>query len=239
MSHLLNGKNCFVSGATGGIGYQIALALADSDCNLFLTARNSEALASLKEEILSTNRKIDINYQAGDLKDHSDVERIIKEVSQSTGSIDVLVNCAGVFCVKSLSDCSFEDYDETFNVNVRSAFAFCHEFTNEMKLKKWGRIVNIGSSSAYNGNSNTSLYCASKHALLGFSRSLRKELAQYNIRSYFISPSGTKTEMGRHIEGQNYDTFLSPEDVATYVKFIISFDSEIVTDEVQLNRFLV
>ena len=83
------------------------------------------------------------------------------------------------------------------------------------------------------------LYCASKHALLGFSRALHDELKKYNIRTYCVSPSGVKTEMGKLIKNQNFDTFIDPREIAEYVVFICSFDGEMISDEIRLNRMVI
>jgi NAD(P)-dependent dehydrogenase (short-subunit alcohol dehydrogenase family) len=108
-----------------------------------------------------------------------------------------------------------------------------------MVKNRWGRIINIGSSSAYGGYKNTSLYCASKHALLGFSRALHDELKEHNIRVFCVSPSGTKTAMGKSIKGQNYDTFIDPKDVAEYIAYISSFDNAMISEEIRLNRMIL
>jgi len=132
-----------------------------------------------------------------------------------------------------------ELYLETLNVNFRSAFLFTREFSKGMVKQKWGRIVNIGSSSAYSGFGGTSMYCASKHALLGFSRAIHDELKQYNVRSYYVSPSSTQSKMGLETKGQDYTTFLEPTDIAKYVVFSISFNSNIMTEEIFLKRMVI
>ncbi|WP_020589351.1 SDR family NAD(P)-dependent oxidoreductase [Desulfobacter curvatus] len=237
MHTILINKTCLITGATGGIGSQIAHELAKNRCNLLLTGRNQKRLETLKKDILSSRgNEIIIHYQNGDLNILDDVDNIIKVTRNKFKSVDILINCAGHFPVKTLTESTLDDYNKTFNLHVRAPFLFTKEFSLDMMKNKWGRIVNIGSSSAYDGFPDTSLYCSSKHALLGFSRSIQKELKEYNIRTYSISPSGTKTEMGQQIPGQNYDNFLNPEEVARYVIFAISFNNELITDEFRLNR---
>ena len=92
-----------------------------------------------------------------------------------------------------------DDFDKCFDINIKSAFILCKEFSQEMVSKKWGRIVNIGSSGAYNGRKKTIIYRATKHALLGLSRSLHNELKEYNVRTYCVSPGPIKTSMGEEI----------------------------------------
>ena len=233
-------KNCFISGATGGIGKSIAMKMAENECNLFLTSTNHTKLKNLKEEIISIyGKKTKIYYKDGDLNKIQDINNIITMAREKIHTVDILVNCAGIFLVKFLSDSNLDDFDKTFNLNIRAPFIFCKEFSEDMIKNGWGRIINIGSSSAYTGSKETSLYCASKHALLGFSRALHEELRKYNIRTYCISPAGVKTEMGKLIKNQRFDTFIDPRELAEYVTFICSFDGEMVSEEIRLNRMMI
>lgn len=149
-----------------------------------------------------------------------------------------MINCAGVFPVKFLSSTNINDFNTCFNINIRAPFLLTKEFSADMKKKAWGRIVNIGSSSAYEGFEKTSLYCASKHALLGFSRSIFQELKNYNIRTFCISPSSVKTKMGKRVQNQNFETFINPKEIAQITNYLISFDKEMISEEIRLNRIV-
>lgn len=238
MNHeILKGRNCFITGATGGLGRYIALEMAQYKCNLFLTSTNSSKLKALKNEIeLLQKRGSRVHYHHGDLNKLEDIDGIISAVRKELTSIDILISCAGIFIVKSLTDSNMDDFDHAFNLNFRAPFLFCKEFSKDMKEQRWGRIVNIGSSSSYAGSKETSLYCASKHAVLGFSRALHEELKANNVRTYCVSPSGIKTEMGKQIPNQTYSTFLDPREIAEYVAFICCFNGEMISDEIRLNR---
>lgn len=233
-------KNCFITGATGGIGRCVAMRMAQEGCNLFLTATKINKLKSLKKEIESScGESIKVFYEAGDLNKLRDIDNIVAKARETLELINVLINCAGVFPVGRLSAMTLNEYESCFNLNIRSAFVFSKEFSVDMIKSKWGRIINIGSSSAYAGNKNTSLYCASKHALLGFSRSLHDELKGHNVRVFCVSPSGAKTEMGRKISWQDYNTLVDPEEVAEYIAFVSSFEGNMVSEEIRLNRMVV
>jgi len=234
---ILKGKSAFITGATGGIGYAIASALAQSGCNLFLTATNQNALEQLSSELSIHNASI--FYEAGNFSSKDDIYSVIDKAKKSLGSIDIIINSAGIFPNMGLFDIKDEDYDEVMDINFRAAFIFIREFSKQMVKNKWGRIVNIGSSSAYFGHGETSLYCASKHALLGFSRSIHEELKQYNVRTFCISPSSTQSKIGLATKNQDYSTFLDPDDVAKYVVFAISHNSNIVAEEIFLKRMIV
>ncbi len=234
---MLNGKNCLITGSTGGLGQEIAKALLKNNCNLFLTAPNAKRLSQLKDKLDSMNEnKCKINYFAGDVTKQNQIKKTINAVRKNFGHVDILINCAGVFHSKSISQSTIEDFDRVFTVNVRTPFLLCKEFSKDMISKKWGRIVNIGSSSSYSGFKNGTIYCASKHSILGLSRSLFNELKEYGVRAYCISPGSIKTKMGKLSKNQDYETFLDPSEVAKYVEFIISFNDDLITEEVRLNR---
>ena len=233
----LTGKCAFISGATGGIGKAIALALAKIGCDLFITAPSN---CELREVIaLLKKHNVKVSGLSGDLSKKDDIYKIIKSAKEVFGQIDILINSAGIFPNMALFEVDDDLYSETLNVNFRSAFLFTREFAKGMVGQRWGRIVNVGSSSAYAGFGGTSMYCASKHALLGFSRAIHDELKQYNVRTYCISPSSTQSKMGLATKGQDYTTFLDPNDIAKYVVFVISFDSNIMAEEIFLKRMIV
>ena len=236
MNQILRGKNCLITGATGGLGKEITKEFAKNDCNLFLTGRNNEKLNTIKNELGNSKNKIKIDFEDADLSDVDEIQKLIEKVKSTFTNIDILVNCAGVFPVKSLSDSTVEDFEKCFSVNVKAAFVLCKEFSQGMITKKWGRIVNIASSSAYAGFKNTSIYCSSKHALLGLSRSLHSELKEHNVRTLCVSPSSIKTSMGKSVIGQNYETFLNPNEIAELIVRLVSFDNEMISQEIQLSR---
>jgi len=236
MNQILRGKNCLITGATGGLGKEIAREFAKNGCNLFLTGRNNDKLNSLKNELENSVNEIKIDFEDADLSDDGEIQKLIENVKNTFVNIDILVNCAGIFPVKLLSDSTVEDFENCFSVNVKAAFVLCKEFSQGMISKKWGRIINIASSGAYNGRSKTVVYRASKHALLGLSRSLHSELKEYNVRTFCVSPGSIKTPMGKSVTGQNYETFLNPNELAELIVHLVSFDNEMISQEIQLSR---
>jgi short-subunit dehydrogenase len=234
---MLENKNVFITGASGGLGSQIALEFAKQGCNLYLTGRKDEKLSALISDLhteIQTEQKV--YFKTGDLENLQEVEDIISDAKDKLGGIDILVNCAGVFIVKPFEETKNEHFDSSFNLNVKVPFILCREFMEDMVKNQWGRIINIGSSSAYNGFKETSVYCASKHALLGLTRSLYDEYKDHNVRAFCFSPGSIKTEMGRKVKNQDFDTFINPEEIAKYIIFSISFDQAMISNEVQLKR---
>jgi 3-oxoacyl-[acyl-carrier protein] reductase len=235
----LYGKNCVLTGATGGIGKEIALQLAEKNCNLFLIGQNEKKLKLLKQKLEKINSRIRINYNPTDLTNMDDIKLTIKKIQTEFSPVLILINCAGKFIIKPISKSTLNDFDDLFTINVKIPFILTKEFSKDMKKERWGRIVNIGSSSSYTGFFGGTIYSATKHAILGFSRSLQKELKEKNIRVQCFSPSSVKTEMGRISVEQDFSTFLNPKEVAEYIIFSMLFDNEMTIDEIRLDRMIM
>ena len=213
----LKNKKCLVTGGTRGIGKEIVTQLLNEECDVLAVGK-----------------------QHGDLSTEEGVHELISYADSRLGTVDILINCAGVYYNKPIEQSFTADFDRIFNVNVKSPWILCREYIPEMIMKGWGRIVNFGSISSYHGHMNQSIYNASKHAVLGMSRSLFKELNDYNIRVFCVSPGGVQTEMGKECLGtQDFDTFLDPKEIAEYVIFNLKFDKQLISTEIQLNRIYI
>ncbi len=230
---ILDDKNVLITGASGGLGRCIAAEFSKYGCNLYLTGRNESNLIEITQEIDSSKN---VFYKTANLEEVAEIEALSKDALQKLGTIDILVNCAGVFVVKSFEDTKIEDFNRSFDLNVRAPFLLCQEFMEGMLAKSWGRIINIGSSSSYSGFKHTSVYCSSKHALLGLTRALHDEYRTNNIRSYCFSPGSIQTEMGKKVKNQDFDTFIDPEEIAKYIILSVCFDNEMISNEIQLKR---
>jgi short-subunit dehydrogenase len=234
----MKSRNAFITGATGSIGFEISKSLMERGCNVFLTGRDAVVL----DKNIQYLRKMGKGSVFGKSCDLSKIENIYSMISfakEKFRDYSILINAAGIYKQKEILKLEDSEIMQSFNVNVFAPFVLTREMTKQMIKKKWGRIVNIGSSSSYYGFKKGSLYCATKHALLGFSKAVHEDLKQHNVRSYFISPSSTKGKMGRQTVGQDYETFLDPVDIARFVVFSISFESNIMTEEIFLKRMEV
>ena len=240
--NILKNKNALITGATGGLGKEIAIELAKKGVNLFLTSKK-ENLQKLQLEIKNNNNEIIVEYQCVDLRCDDGVKALIKNIHEKFSSIDILINCAGENHRKPLSESTIEEYDSCMNLNVRAPFVLSKEFSKDMIKNKWGRIVNIASSSAHNGFKNAAIYCASKHALLGLSRTLFAELKNQNIRTFCVSPGSMKTRMAKEDKGllaeHDYNTFMDPNEVAEFITKIISYNNEMISQEINLSRLRI
>ncbi len=238
--NVLAGKHCLLTGATGGLGRHIARALMQAGCHLFLTSTSREKLEILRQELAAGNVHHSlILFKEADLCSEPAITAMLEDAAIRFDHIDILINCAGIFLHASLAEATVEDFDRIFQINVRAPFLLAKACVGGMQKNGWGRIVNIGSSSAYQGFKDTSLYCASKHALLGFSRAWYDELKHENIRVFSLSPGSIKTEMGQLIQHQDVDTFIAPEEAAAYLVFVIGFDREMISEEIRMNRLII
>ena len=239
MNTILKNKNCLVTGATGGIGKEISKELASNSCNLFLTSTNNTKLIKLKNQLKKINKNIRIEFLSADLTIQEDITELIGSINEKFSSIDIIINSAGIFMIKSIEKSTIDDFEKSINLNVKLPFILCKEFTKNMIKKKWGRVIMIGSSSSYSGFDKGSVYCASKHSILGLSRALNAELKKKNVRVLSISPASTQTNMGKISTEQDFNTFLNPKEVAQYITHVISFDNEMIVDESRLNRITI
>jgi len=228
----LSGKKCLVTGASRGLGFAIAKALVAANAKVFMTAKGAEALSIEAGALGMPN-------MPADLADIRDVEHLAAKAVEEFGSIDILVNSAGIFPVASAIETDLEEFDQCMAINVRAPFQLARNFIPAMVKNNWGRILNIGSSSAYAGFKNTSAYCASKHALLGMTRALHDEVKADNVRVQCISPGSIKTDMGRQVVGQDFETFLDANEIAQVALDILSMDGAMIMDEVRLNRMVI
>lgn len=117
-------KNCLIVGASGGIGMQIAEKMSEFNYDLFLVGRNKNKLSTIRKRILSKNKSIKIEFESADLTNDKSINQLIKKIRKKFGSIDILINTAGAFIIKSIEDSSVEAFDENFKINVRAPFIF-------------------------------------------------------------------------------------------------------------------
>ena len=235
-SKILSNKNCLVTGATGGLGIEICRILLEKECNIFLTSTNKLKLKNIEIELSKNIKDSKIFSHETDLRKTDQIKKLIETVKKEMETVEIIINCAGIFSSKSIDNTTLNEFEDIFNVNVKAPFLLAKNFIGEMKKRRWGRIVNIGSSSSYSGFKNSTAYCTSKHGVLGLSRSLFEEVKSDNIRVFSFSPGSIKTNMGKQVKNQNFDTFLDPKEIASFIIFTISFDSQLITSENQIRR---
>jgi len=229
-------KICLVTGASRGIGKSIVERLLVSGAIVCATARNIEGLNQLKSDLLQHKEKLHI-FPA-DLSSHSDVHGLCESVSKNIGNVDILVNNAGVLHLEPLTSSSEELLRVSFEVNVFAPFALARYFSRSMVEKNKGAIINVCSSSSYTGGGAPKhcIYASTKHALLGFSRALDEELRSHNIRVGTVSPAGVSTEMMTDRADLDHSTFMTADEVADAVMFMLNSDGQGIVYEMRLWR---
>ena len=219
MSGKLSGKTALITGASAGIGWASALALAGEGANIVLTARREERLTQLAGLIDKVGGKA-VSF-AGDAKEEATAQKSVDLAVKTFGSIDFLINNVGVGNYKNLVDTSAADYDEMVDANIRSTFLFTRYTTPVMIKQKAGTILMISSMAGVYGFGGEAVYCMTKFAQVGFAQALDKELRPHGIKVGAICPGGVKTEFGlgkgRTEESVAASGMLEPEDVAGVV----------------------
>ena len=182
-----------VTGASRGIGAEIAKALAEQGRHVVLMARNVEALDAVQGQIHASGGVATVI--PCDVSDHQAMADAIESVYADHKRLDILVNNAGITRDNLLVRMSDDEFDEVIAVNLRSVFISCRAALRPMMRGKWGRIINISSVSAVVGNPGQANYAASKAAVTGLTKSLAKEMAGKNITANVVAPGFIETDM--------------------------------------------
>lgn len=219
MSGKLSRKTALITGASAGIGWASALALAGEGANLVLTARRADRLTQLAGLVDKAGGKA--ATFVGDAKDEATAQASVDLAVKTFGSIDFLINNVGIGNYKNLVDTTAADYDEMVDANVRSTFLFTRYTVPHMIKQKSGTILMISSMAGVYGFGGEAVYCMTKFAQVGFAQALDKELRPHGIKVGAICPGGVKTEFGlgkgRTEESVAASGMLEPEDVAGVV----------------------
>lgn len=230
----------FITGGTTGIGREIGLTLAEAGFNICINCRKSPSeFEELKKEIEGFNVKC--YFAQGDVSSFEDSERMIEEIIKEFGRIDVLVNNAGITKDMLLMRMKKEDFESVINVNLIGTFNVTKNVVPHMMKQRYGRIINMASVVGISGNAGQANYAASKAGIIGFTKSLAKELGSRNILANAVAPGYIQTAMTEvlsdkiknEIKGQiPLGRLGEAKDVAKLVKFLASDESSYITGQV-------
>jgi 3-oxoacyl-[acyl-carrier protein] reductase len=240
---LLEGKNAIVTGMSkdgGGIGRAIALALAAEGANVAVCGHSSAAAAeAVAEEIKALGRSA-IGVQC-DVSSAQQVEQFVSQVLTSWGTLDIVVNNAGVARDALVMRMSEEDWDRVLDTNLKGAFLVTRSALKPMMKQRRGKIVNITSVIGLIANPGQANYSASKAGLIGFTRTTAKEVASRNIQINAVAPGFIETSMTEALKDEHRQGILqripagrlgSPADIANAVSFLCSPASDYITGQV-------
>ena len=231
-------KNFLITGASAGLGEKFTFLISDIAENIIIVGRDKIKLSKLKKKINKINPKVKVIFFIEDLSTSLGASNLIRKFNKQKKIkfIDVLVNSAANFTVKKIENISLVQINRDFQLNVISPFILSKYFGIKMKKKNNGIIFNIGSSSSYDCSENTSIYCSTKHALLGMSKAFNSELKAHGVKSIFIAPGSMKTHMGRKVKNQDFSTFIEPNEVAILMKNLLKNQNSIFIDEIKIKR---
>jgi len=223
-----------VTGATAGIGRATAFALGQAGYRVGVCARTPSKLRGLLDD-LATARIAAAGHPA-DVGVEADVHEMVAEVFRALGPVDVLVNNAGVALLKPFAELTLEDWDTTMATNLRSMYLVTREVLPGMRERKRGAVVNVSSLAGRNGFAGGSAYAASKHAVLGFSRSLMLEVRKDNIRVITICPGSVDTGLIREQGMLKPDLakILKAEDVAATIVSSLALPERAMVSELDV-----
>jgi NADP-dependent 3-hydroxy acid dehydrogenase YdfG len=237
---MLQNKVAIITGASSGIGYATALALAKAGAKIAIGARRVDKLKKLQLEI--ENRDSLVFFQKLDVTQKSDCNAFVSAVIKQWGSVDILVNNAGIMPLSFIKNLKVDEWDKMIDVNVKGVLYCTAAVIPYMIEKKSGHIVNISSVAGRIIFPSGSVYCATKHAITAFSEGLRQELStRFNIRVTCIEPGVVSTELTNTITDESLQGFientkkmatLKAEDIASAILFAVQAPNHMNVNEI-------
>lgn len=240
--NLLQGKTAIVTGAARGIGEAVALKFAAHGCNVaftYISDSSKEKAEALEQKLIALGVKAKA-YQSN-AADFTACESFVNDVLKEFGNVDICVNNAGISKDNLLLRMTSEQWNEVINVNLNSVFYMTKQVIKPMMKARAGSIINMSSIIGEIGNAGQSSYAASKAGVIGFTKSVAKELGSRNIRCNAIAPGFVETDMTSYLkDGEGADKykagiplgrFASAEDIANVTLFLASDLSSYVTGQ--------
>ena len=235
MKQNLKGKVAVVTGAGGGIGRATAGMLAKEGMKVVLFGGNNiEHLNETEELVRSLSECLVL---PGNLTDLSVIPEKLKKIEDTFGGIDVLINNAGKALNRPFEEITEDEFDELMNINVKVPYFLTQAVLPYLRKSQNATVINISSVVGYAGYPDQSAYVASKHALLGFTKSVAREVYKENIRVHAICPGGVYTDMVKVARPDLSDEgMITPEEIADIILFLLEHRGNAVIDEVDVHR---
>lgn len=240
---LLKGKTALITGGTSGLGKAIALLFAEQGAHVAIfgtnSARAKEVAEKLQEVRASSDQKV--WFETVDVSKKEEVFAAVQRLIATWGDIEILINAAGITRDKLFLKMAEEDWDQVINTNLKSVYNLSHVLVRSMIKAKKGKIINIASVIGLTGNPGQVNYAASKLGIVGFTKSLAKELASRNICVNCIAPGFFSTPMTDKLSDAQKESILQrvpmgrlgdPKDLAQAALFLASSMSDYITGEV-------
>jgi len=231
----LSNKSAIVTGAGRGIGRAIAIMLAEHGAHVIAAARTETEITETTDLI---NRAGGIAYPfVFDAADEKSIHALFAFAQGKTDNLDVLINNAGIGRYGEIQDFSTQDLQDLLDINVRGTYLCCREAMKWMIPNRSGYIINVASVVGFKGYPNQSAYTASKHAVVGMTKSIAAEAQDHQIRVSVINPGGTDTSLVKEARPDlDPSILMQPEDVARVVLFLLSLSDRCAIDEIYVRR---
>jgi 3-oxoacyl-[acyl-carrier protein] reductase len=231
----IEGRVAIVTGASRGIGRAIALTLADHGARVSLAARHEPALRAVGAEIEAGGGQA--ACFPTDVSREPEVVRLVQDTVARFGRLDIVVNNAGLGIFRPLTEMTAEQWDSVMAVNARGPFLLCREAIPYLKQQPQSFIVNISSVVGIKGYANQAAYSASKHALMGMSAALAKEVQPDGIRVHALCPGGVDTPLVRQARPDlDPSVLMKPQEIADLVLFLVTRQGNAVVDQMYVRR---
>jgi 3-oxoacyl-[acyl-carrier protein] reductase len=231
----LTGKVALVTGAGRGIGRCIALTLAENGARLTLAARTEAELQAVQQEIEDSGGEA-FSFPA-DLSREQAAISLVQQTIERFGRLDILINNAGVVLGKPSLETTTAEWDQTMAINARAPFILSRAAIPYLKQQELSFIINISSVVGVKGYINQSVYSASKHALLGMTKALAKEVQADGIRVHAVNPGGVDTgAVGLTRPDLDRSVLMQPQEIADIVLFLVTRQGNAVIDEINVRR---
>jgi len=202
-THMLKGKSALVTGSTSGIGLGIARALAAQGANVTINGFGDKNAIEKERAAIEADFKVKAVYSAADMTKPSEIAEMVRASEKTFGTLDVLVNNAGIQFVAPIEDFPVEKWDQIIAINLSSAFHTIRAAVPGMKSRKWGRIINTASAHSLVASPFKVAYVSAKHGLAGLTKTVALELATFGVTCNCISPGYVWTPL---VEKQIPDT---------------------------------
>jgi 3-oxoacyl-[acyl-carrier protein] reductase len=226
------GKVAVVTGASKGIGYAIADALAKNGASVFICARDKSELRRAVEDLSRSGR---IEGEICDVRSEDQVRMMLEECERRFGGVDVLVNNAGMGIFgKTVEEMSPGEFRQTLETNLFGVYYACHHAIPMMKRRGGGYIINISSLAGQNPHPKMAAYNASKFGLNGFTEAMMQEVRQDNIKLSYICPGSVNTYFGGDEPSREQAWQLQPADIAQVVIDLLAMDPRALPSKVEI-----
>ena len=241
----LSGRTALVTGGSRGIGKACCLLLAKAGARIAVNyATNHERAEETVQELQQiTKDNTDVLSFQADVSDRESVDRLVDEVTDQLGPIDILINNAGIFDYVSHTDTTTDLWDRTLATNLTSAFLLIWAVKESMIARHYGRIVNVASIAALRARPMSIAYAASKSGMIGLTKSTAEAFAEHNIRVNAIAPGLIETEILDGVAPDAKQALIdstplgrigTPEDIARLALFLVSNDSDFITGQMMV-----